>query len=206
MEERPRGLSDIAQLAARLCFWAQYHLRQFAQTGDTRFLYNALHCLAYPTKHTYSNNPRSWKALTEAWMSLSSFLATRNFKYLQEAIRALEEAERGYYAWAQLPEVKRAPMSDGEFMPPWKRMVTSTADWFAQADFSTIAVIILSWFLMGWLKSSKLLRSPYARQIIDYEIWVRWKRIEPVLRIEIPEGYRKVLEIVRQLKGFPPPR
>jgi hypothetical protein len=196
--------AQIFGFAARMCQWAQFHLRTAILQNDPRWISRAVIALHFPIRHTYYANTRTLEGIMNAYLSIARFLTTRNWRHIIDAIKHLELAEREFWSMARhAPFQRMEPQSPqlGAFYPGvWANMDRALMEYLPGIAAGWLAVSIFYPLARG----GKLLQTIRNSAAIQRAVEEIYQQTGPVIRREAPELWRLIQDLVRSIRQ--PPR
>jgi hypothetical protein len=195
--------AQIFGFAARMCQWAQVHLRTAILQNDPRWISRAIIALHFPIRHTYYANTRTLEGIMNAYLSIARFLTTRDWKHILDAIKNLEFAEREFWVMARQAPFQRMepqPPTLGAFYPGvWANLDRALMEYLPGIAVGWLAVSIFYPLARG----GKFLQLVRNRAAIQQAVEQIYQQTGPVIRREAPELWRLIQDLVRSIR-LPP--
>lgn len=195
--------AQIFSFAARMCQWAQIHLRTAVIQNDPSWISRAILCLHFPIRHTYYENPSTLQEIMNAYLNIARFLTDKNWRHILDAIENLKWAERDFLWMARHAPFQRMepqPPTLGAFYPGvWANLDRAFMEYLPGIAAGWLAVSIFYPLARGG-KFLSLIRNKAAIQKAVEEIY---QQTGPVIRREAPELWRLIQDLVRGIR-IPP--
>ena len=196
--------AQIFGFAARMCQWAQVHLRTAILQNDPRWISRAVIALHFPIRHTYYANTRTLEGIMNAYLSIARFLTTKNWKHILDAIKHLEFAEREFWwmaAQAPFKKLEPQPPQLGAFYPGvWANLDRALMEYLPGVAAGWLAVSIFYPLARG----GKFLQAIRNRAAIQKAVEDIYQQTGPIIRREAPELWKLIQDLVRGIRQ--PPR
>jgi len=195
--------AQIFSFAARMCQWAQVHLRTAIMQNDPRWISRAVIALHFPIRHTYYANTRTLEAIMNTYLSIGRFLTTRDWKHIMDAIKNLEFAEREFW-WMST----QAPFKKLEPQPPQLGAFYKGVWWnLDRALDRNLPGIAAGWLAVSIFyplaRGGKFLQLVRNRAAIQQAVEQIYQQTGPVIRREAPELWKLIQDLVRSIRQTP---